>query len=107
MKNLTIVDGIKFLKEKPDTVILDVRTEKEFKKGHMKNAINISIYELKDRIKELYEYREKNILVHCSSGRRSPVAIMILEDNGFENLFHLYKGIIAFWEVSGKDLIAV
>lgn len=105
MKNLNILEGINFLKEAPDTIILDVRTAKEYSRGHMKNSINIPIYELRERIKELDEYKETNILVHCARGRRSPVAIITLEDNGFKNLFHLYSGIVGVWDTVGEELI--
>ncbi len=32
--------------------LIDVRTEQEYRAGHLKNAINISHVEIKDRIKD-------------------------------------------------------
>lgn len=99
MKNLNTTEGINFLEEESNLLVLDVRTVKEYRRGHIKNSINIPILELRERIHELDEYKNKNILVHCARGRRSPVAVITLEDNGFKNLYHLYKGVYEIEEI--------
>ena len=35
-----------------NTAVIDVRTEQEYKAGHLKNSINITYGEIKDKIKE-------------------------------------------------------
>ena len=75
-------------------VILDVRTPKEYKGGHLKNAILIPVQELQARLKEITAYRNQDILVYCATGNRSTVASKILIDNGFKRIINLQNGIV-------------
>ena len=63
--------------------VLDVRTVKEFNEGHIENAINIPVEELKDRIAEAKKLKQP-ILAHCRSGRRSGRATKILNKAGIK-----------------------
>jgi rhodanese-related sulfurtransferase len=69
----------------PD-LILDVRNTEEWHMGHGKQSLLIPLPELENRIKELKNYKNKNIIVVCRSGNRAGAAISILERNGFTNL---------------------
>jgi len=42
--------------------------------------------------------RDKPVIVQCRSGKRSAVAIMQLEQKGFDNLYNLKGGILAWAE---------
>ena len=57
-----------------DYVIIDARTEEEFAKGHIENAILIPEYEIADRAEKELPDKEQLILVYCRSGRRSKIA---------------------------------
>ncbi len=72
-------------------IVLDVRTQLEFRKGNIPGAINIPLDDLRDRMDELP--KEKEILVHCLFGLRSYLACRILMQNGFKcrNLSGGYK----------------
>ena len=67
--------------------ILDVRTKREYDSGHIENAINIPIDELRDNILSL----DKNsaIVVHCRTSYRSYLAYRILKNAGFANVKNL------------------
>lgn len=67
-------------------VYVDVRTAEEFARGHVKGAIHIPHSEMADRYEELDQYHEKEIVVYCRTGRRSGIARMILENQGFDNV---------------------
>ncbi|MGT2959014.1 CoA-disulfide reductase [Streptococcus bovimastitidis] len=71
-------------------ILLDVRTESEFSRGHFGNAINIPLDDLRSRIGELDAAKE--FIVSCQSGLRSYIAERILKQNGFnvENLDGAY-----------------
>jgi rhodanese-related sulfurtransferase len=58
---------------------------------HLKNAINIPLNELQDRIVELNPKDE--LLIYCAGGYRSMIAASILEKNGFKKLINLNGGI--------------
>lgn len=51
-------------------IIVDVRTKEEFASGHVVNAINIPLDDLKNATFD----KTKTIIVYCKSGRRSALA---------------------------------
>ncbi len=79
-----------------DPVILDVRTPREYKKGHLKNAILLPVQKLQKRLAGLSGYKDRRVLIYCATGNRSTVASKILIDKGFKRIFNLGGG-IAGW----------
>ncbi len=76
--------------------ILDVRTPGEYASGHIADATLIPVQVLQERLDELDQYKDKDILVYCRSGNRSTVASKILIDAGFRRVFNLRSGIIGW-----------
>jgi phage shock protein E len=64
--------------------IVDVRTAKEYEKGHLKNAINIPHTEVAAKIADHVENKDDKIVLYCRSGRRSGIAKRILAGIGYE-----------------------
>lgn len=77
-------------------ILLDVRQPEEHADEHIPGSILIPLGELPDRIDELEEYRNKDIVVYCRSGSRSAQACMYLAANGYTNLFNLYGGMLTW-----------
>ena len=69
-----------------DYYFLDVRTIKEHKMKSIPNTDCIPVQEIEERMDELNDYRDKNIIVYCRSGNRSGIATKILNENGFNAL---------------------
>ena len=69
-----------------DYVIIDARTEEEFAKGHIENAILIPEYEIVNRAEKKLPDKEQLILVYCRSGRRSKIASEMLVKLGYTNV---------------------
>jgi phage shock protein E len=67
-------------------VYVDVRRPDEWAEGHVAGAIHIPYTELPQRLAELEEYRDDEIVLYCRTGRRSGIAEEILRDAGFERL---------------------
>lgn len=84
--------------EMSQPLLLDVRTPREFKAGHLKDALLIPVQELKRRLNELSDFKEQEILVYCATGNRSTVAAKILNDNGFKRVSNLRHGIYGWSE---------
>lgn len=95
-KDITIEEAKKLIDDGEVTLILDVRTEKEFAEGHLENAIQIAVEELKDNLVEIEKFKNELVLVYCKSGNRSSDAMNILKENGFTNLVHMKDGISAW-----------
>ncbi len=64
------------------TFILDVRTPAEFAAGHIDEAINIPLEELRDRLEELP--RDRRIATYCQVGQRGYMATRLLLQKGFD-----------------------
>ena len=90
--NVSASEAHKLIHENKDMLILDVRTKKEYNRGHIPGAILIPVNELSSRIKELSVHYNKPILVYCASGGRSPGAIYTIRNN-FAPIYHLSSGL--------------
>ena len=62
--------------------LLDVRTREEFEAGHLPDAVNIPIDELRSRLEEIP--RDRPIAAYCQVGQRGYLATRILLQSGFE-----------------------
>lgn len=63
-------------------IVLDVRTQQEYKEGHIKGAKNIPLQVLSNNLKKLK--KDKPIITCCKSGVRSGSAKAILKNHGYE-----------------------
>ena len=69
-----------------DYIIIDARTEEEFKEGHIEGAILIPEYEIAERAEKELPDKDQLVLVYCRSGRRSKIAAQALADLGHTNV---------------------
>lgn len=81
-----------------DFQLIDVRTEKEFQEGHLKNAENINITD--DDFKDKVERLNKNqpVYVYCRSGKRSAKAAEIMKKMGFIKIYDMERGFLKWTE---------
>lgn len=73
-----------------DVKILDVRRPKEFKAGHLVNAVNVPLDEVHTLAATLDP--TQRYFVYCASGYRSLILISILAAKGFEHLVDITGG---------------
>jgi rhodanese-related sulfurtransferase len=85
------------------TVIVDVRDAAEFATGHIRDAKNIPLNDLQQRIGELDKSKSKNVIVMCQSGVRSAKAAGQLKKAGFEKAVSLNGGLAA-WLAQGLPI---
>ncbi len=88
---------------KDDAIILDVRTPKEVKRGHIKGSSNINYLDKKFKEKINLINKDKAICVYCTSGGRSTRAAKILQANGFKRIYQLNGGTLA-WAANNYPL---
>jgi rhodanese-related sulfurtransferase len=79
-----------------EAVVVDVRPAADFNKGHIINAISIPSNGFANQIGALNKYKEKPIIVSCRSGAQSSTATMQLKKAGFEHVYNLKGGILAW-----------
>ena len=66
-------------------VILDVRSQREWDKGHIENAVHIPIDELNNRVDEV-KALNKPVIACCESGVRSAKAAKFLNLNNISDI---------------------
>jgi rhodanese-related sulfurtransferase len=99
MKEIT-VQNLKQLKDtNADYQLIDVREEHEFEEVNLGGHL-IPLGDILNRANEIS--KDKKVVVHCRSGKRSATAIQALESNlGYDNLYNLKGGIVAYMEEIG------
>lgn len=83
-----------------DAVLIDVRSDAEYKSGFIGEALHITTGEFKSKIPSLEKYKNKDVILYCQSGARSGGAAANLAKAGFEKVYNLRGGILA-WRSSG------
>jgi rhodanese-related sulfurtransferase len=87
-------NGLKLLNDE-NHKFLDVRTDSEYSNGHIPKSKHIPLQELQDRVSEIEQFKNKNIIVYCRSGARSSKATNILLEKGFKVL-NLSGGVMSW-----------
>ncbi len=100
--NLVTIEELKKNLGKKDLQIIDVRTENEYKNGHIEGVKNIVLTFLENNLDKII--KDKPVVVHCQSGVRATMAYSILRKNGFDNV-SIYLGGINDWVQKENELI--
>jgi rhodanese-related sulfurtransferase len=77
-------------------VIIDVREDWEHQETRIEGAQNIPLGALPQRLDDLEDYKDQEVIVHCKSGMRSASAKAFLQQQGFGNVRNLLGGITAY-----------
>jgi len=101
-KNLSPKEAYQLLAERPDVVLLDVRTPGEYREVRLEGAKLIPIDQLLRRMQEVPKNRP--ILVYCAVGSRSSQVVGYMARNGFPEVYNLYGGIYA-WGKKGLPVL--
>lgn len=86
------------------TIIVDVRDAAEFAAGHVRDAKNIPLKELPQRVAELGKFKSKAVVVMCQEGMRSSKATTQLKKAGFNEVYSLSGGLTA-WQAQGLPTV--
>ncbi|MBR3889469.1 FAD-dependent oxidoreductase [bacterium] len=79
-----------YLDDLKSSVIIDVRPNMVYKMGTIKNAINIPIMEIRERLNEIP--KDKKVVLSCNTGYTSYIASRILSQYGFNNVYSFMGG---------------
>lgn len=96
MNQITAVELKEWLNDeaRPDPLLLDVREPDEFAAYRIEGAKLIPMRTIPARLHELD--RRAEVVMVCRSGARSHHAGMFLRQNGFERVYNLAGGVIAW-----------
>lgn len=101
---LTADDFEKAIAANKNAQVLDVRTPGEFFSGHIKNAFQADWNDQKEFNRSIAFVDKTNpVYVYCLAGGRSAAAADVLRKQGYENVYELKGGTIA-WKAADKSL---
>ncbi len=86
-----------------NALVLDVRTDKEYQDGHIINSMHVPLGMLSSQLAKLAGYKQTPIVIVCRSGARSAQAAATLRKAGFEAVYNLAGGIMA-WQNANMPL---
>jgi len=86
-KKISAKEAHKMMSELTDFILLDVRTDEEFKEKRIYGAILIPDYDIKARVENELVDKDKVILIYCRTGRRSALAAQEMVDMGYTNVY--------------------
>lgn len=92
--NINQEEALKIMNNEKNYIIIDVRTQEEYKKKHIDNAINIPLNEIENSA--ILKDKEQIIFVYCQSGKRSEEASEKLANLGYTRIYNI--GSINKWQ---------
>jgi len=96
MKEITPIELKKMMDAHEDFQLIDVREEHEAEAANI-GGLLIPMGTVMDHLDEIP--KDKKVVVHCRSGKRSATVIQALEQqHGYTNLYNLRGGILAYAE---------
>lgn len=100
MKEITVQE-LKEMQDNQDNFqLIDVREPYEYEEANL-GAELIPLGEVPNNVDKIS--KNKKVVVHCRSGKRSANAIQFLEKHGFDNLYNLKGGILAYQQEIDED----
>lgn len=100
-------DQFRQLKDDPDVVLVDMRSNYEHSVGRFKGAITFdmeNLRDLPDHMHEIEHLKNKKVITYCTGGIKCEKASAYLLSQGFENVYQLHGGIIKYGlEAGGED----
>ena len=87
-----------------DIAVIEVLEPEEYKKGHIKNAINIPLGEIATKVRDKFDF-DQEIVVYCSdyNCEASPTAAEKLKHTGFNHVYD-YAGGKDEWKQAGYPM---
>ncbi|MFN8415045.1 MAG: rhodanese-like domain-containing protein [Cytophagaceae bacterium] len=102
MKEITVSELKELMDAKAEFQLIDVREPAEFEEANL-DGILIPLQTIPQNVEKIA--KDKQVVVHCRSGKRSANAIAFLESNyGFDNLYNLVGGILAWRDEIDPDM---
>jgi adenylyltransferase/sulfurtransferase len=94
VKEITVQELKQLFDSKADFQLIDVREDYEFEIANLNGEL-IPLGTILQNVDKIS--KDKQVVVHCRSGKRSADAIRVLEERfGFDNLYNLKGGILAY-----------
>jgi len=103
MKEITPTELKQWIDNKEDFQLVDVRERYEYEISNLSGQL-IPMQHIQEKIDEIST--DKKVVIMCRSGARSANAVQFLETrHGFDNLYNLAGGILAYSDQVDSTII--
>ena len=92
VKEITIEQARERLTKNRDAVLLDVREDSEWQKGHAAEAIHLGKGILERDLEKTVPDPNREIIMYCGGGYRSILTAAAAQQMGYRNVFSLSGG---------------
>ncbi len=92
IKEISVVDAKAEMDSGKTVIVVDCRTAKEFKKGHLPKAVNIPRGLLEFKVAKKLPNKASYIICYCKSGDRSCLSTCTLGQMGYTNVVSMDGG---------------
>lgn len=99
INRISVAEYQKLKIDKINFQLIDVREKAEYEAQNI-GGLSLPLSIINNKIEEIP--KNKKVIVHCQSGKRSEQAIRLLQIKGFDNLWNLEGGIAALMTSSKK-----
>jgi rhodanese-related sulfurtransferase len=100
--HVTAADAVRLINK--GALVIDVRKPEDFQAGHIVNARNVVLDQLKGDENSIAKKKDKVLLAVCDNGGLSSKAASLLRKAGYTNAFSL-KGGIGGWRADNLPLV--
>jgi rhodanese-related sulfurtransferase len=95
VKTLTVAEAVRLMNHEQG-VVVDVCEPAEYRGGHIPNAISAPLSSLRSQLGAIDKHRNRPVIVSCRSGNRSVKGALLLRKHGFERVYSLGGGLMAW-----------
>jgi rhodanese-related sulfurtransferase len=102
VKELNVEEARERLAKNPDTVLLDVREDSEWQKGHATEAVHLGKGILERDLETRFPDPNRELIMYCGGGYRSVLTAQVAQKLGYRNVYSLKGGYKALVEANWK-----
>ena len=107
VREVTVDQAHTRLSQNPQAILMDVREDNEWAKGHAAQAVHLGKGILERDIERLYPDVDREIIMYCGGGFRSVLTAAVAQKMGYRNVFSLaggYRALVqAQWPMKSGD----
>jgi len=104
IKELTVEQARARLAQNPKAILMDVREDNEWQKGHAAQAVHLGKGVLERDIEKMVPDPNAEIIMYCGGGYRSALTAEVAQRMGYRSVFSLaggYKALVqAQWPMA-------
>ena len=74
-------------------ILIDVRSNQEYREGHIQGAVNIPEFENKNRVEREIPKKNQLVVLYCQYGGRSKESSLVMKKMVYTNVYNLHGGL--------------